>query len=128
MVGKIVYDLLANDTDVVAIVGVKIYPMRSGQLQDLPFIVYDVVSQQPSQTKTGASLMDIYRVQVSAFSYVYAELMDLMEKIRTALDQQNETVTNTVVMDIVFENRNNLYDDSGNINGVALDFSCWEKR
>lgn len=128
MVGKIIYDLLSNDTDVAAIVGTKIYPMRAGQLQNLPFIVYDIISQEPSQSKTGGSKMDTYRTQVSAFSYDYDELMDLMEKIRTALDQQSDTVGSVVVSDIVYEARNNLYDDRGNINGVALDFNCWEKR
>ena len=128
MIGKVIYNILSNDADVIAIVGTKIYPMMAGQEQDLPFITYDVLSDIPSQSKTGASLLDQYRVQVSAFGYVYATLMDLHEKIRTALDQQSGTVGTTVVSDIVFDGRNNLYDQQGNINGVALDFMVWEKR
>lgn len=128
MVGKVIYDILSNDADVIAIVGTKIYPMRAGQKQDIPFLVLDTVSQEPTQSKTGASLLDIYRLQVSGFHYKYGILVDLMEKVRTALDQQSGTIGTTVVSDIVYEARNNLFDDNGDINGIALDFMVWEKR
>lgn len=128
MVSKIVYNLLSNATDVTDIVSTKIYPMRAGQRQDLPFITYDILSQEPAKTKTGASRMDVYRAQISCFSYDYDELIDLAEKVRTALDQQSATVDSIVVMDIVYDARNNLYDDNGDINGIALDFEVWEKR
>ncbi|NCW67514.1 MAG: DUF3168 domain-containing protein [Marivivens sp.] len=61
IVGKAIYYLLTNATDVTDIVSTRVYPEVAQQDADLPFIVYNVTNNEPSDTKPEPSRFTHYR-------------------------------------------------------------------
>ena len=55
IVGKAIYYLLTNATDVTDIVSTRIYPEIAQQDADLPYIVYAIANNEPTDTKPEPS-------------------------------------------------------------------------
>ena len=131
-VGKAVFDILRSDSDVVTLVSesgsnIRIFPSRYDFPTNvlLPYITYQIVSDQPNNTKNGVSTYDYVTVQISIYDIRYESMIDLAGKVRTALDYTSGTFRGVVVNKIFFENQNDLFDDSAGeqgFNGVAQDY------
>ena len=76
-VGKAIYYLLTNASDVTAIVGTRIYPEVAQQNAALPYIVYNVSNNEPSDTKREPSKLDTAEVEVNVFSEKYTQAIDM---------------------------------------------------
>ena len=131
-VGKAVFDILRSDSDVIALVSEsgtnpRIFPSRYDFPTNvlLPYITYQIVSDQPNNTKNGVSTYDYVTVQISIYDIKYGNMIDLASKVRTALDYTSGTFRGVVVDKIFFENQNDLFDDSAGeqgFYGVAQDY------
>ena len=131
-VGKAVFDILRSDSDVIALVSEsgsnpRIFPSRYDFPTNvlLPYITYQIVSDQPNNTKNGVSTYDYVTVQISIYDIRYGSMIDLASKVRTALDYTSGTFRGVVVNKIFFENQNDLFDDSAGeqgFYGVAQDY------
>lgn len=131
-VGKAVFDILRSDSDVVTLVSesgsnIRIFPSRYDFPTNvlLPYITYQIVSDQPNNTKNGVSTYDYVTVQISIYDIRYESMIDLAGKVRTALDYTSGTFRGVVVNKIFFENQNDLFDDSAGeqgFYGVAQDY------
>ena len=131
-VGKAVFDILRSDSDVIALVSEsgsnpRIFPSRYDFPTNvlLPYITYQIVSDQPNNTKNGVSTYDYVTVQISIYDIRYGSMIDLASKVRTALDYTSGTFRGVVVDKIFFENQNDLFDDSAGeqgFYGVAQDY------
>ena len=131
-VGKAVFDILRSDSDVIALVSEsgtnpRIFPSRYDFPTNvlLPYITYQIVSDQPNNTKNGVSTYDYVTVQISIYDIKYGNMIDLASKVRTALDYTSGTFRGVVVNKIFFENQNDLFDDSAGeqgFYGVAQDY------
>jgi hypothetical protein len=123
-VGKAIYNILSNDADVSLILrdgpNFKIFPARYKFTTSpaLPFLVYQVVSDLPNMTKNGVSTYDYVSVQITMVHSSYSKLIDLSNKVRTALDYVSGTFEGVVVDKIFFENSNEIYDDNSGTNGL----------
>lgn len=131
MVGKAIYDILSNDTDVAAVVNDRIYPNIVGQTKTLPFISYQKISTLPANTKTGESLSEMYRVQVSSFAKEHDAAVELAKKVRNALDQVTGNYYPTgyaiKVTDSFFDGEIDLYDSAAVAFEVAQDYMITAK-
>jgi len=103
MIGKVFHSLAS---DVIAL-----YPKRTSQGKGTPYGVYTKVSDNPSDTKSGVSTLDVDRVQVTIITDTYAEGVTLSDSLRTVLDRYRGTVQGVVVDKIVFEDERDMYDD-----------------
>jgi len=131
-VGKAVFEILFNDSDVIALVSEsglnpRIFPSRYDFPSNvlLPYITYQVVSDEPNNTKNGVSTYDYVTVQISIYDIRYSTLVDLAGKVRTALDYTSGTFRGVVVDKIFFENQNETFDDSAGeqgFYGIAQDY------
>ena len=93
-VGACINRMLLNDSDVSTVVGTRIYPERAPEGAAAPFIVYSVVSNQPSDTKNGTPI-DEAQLEVFSVASTYADTNSLADFVRTALDRQSvEVVVN----------------------------------
>ena len=91
----------------------------------MPYITYQVVSDEPNNTKNGVSTYDYVTVQISIYDLRYSTLVDLAGKVRTALDYTSGTFRGVVVSGVFFQNQNDLFDDSAGeqgFYGVAQDY------
>ena len=90
-IGKAIYNILVGTALIEARVDTRIFPMIAPQTSAFPFIVYDVNSVDPSDTKDGASDLDTISTMVSVYSKTYAEASILASLVRNALDRKSGT-------------------------------------
>ena len=120
MIGKVIKSLIGA-------LG-KVYPLRAEQGSAPPYIVYNIVSNTPTNTKDGVSELDVWRVQIDVFGTTYAECVSLSDSIRTTLDRYRGTVASVDVDKIVFENENDGFDDEAEYYHRSQDYFIREKR
>jgi len=128
MTGKVLYSLLANDGTIAGFVGTHIFPQRRLQETDLPAITYNCVSNNPTNTKDGVSLLDTERWSVNVFSKSYQQAIDIAAAVRTELDRYSGTVEGVVVNSVSFAGRADLYEDWSEVHHLVLDFNVRIKR
>ena len=90
-VGKAIYYLLNNSTDLEAVVGTRIFPEVAAQDTALPFAMYSVISNEPSDTHSGPSLLDVAQVDVVLYNTSYTGCVDMGVYVRAALDRVTGT-------------------------------------
>jgi hypothetical protein len=131
-VGKAVFEILYNDSDVQPLISEsgsnpRIFPSRYDFPTNvlLPYITYQVVSDEPNNTKNGVSTYDYVTVQISIYDIRYSSLVELAGKVRTALDYTSGTFRGVLVDKIFFQNQNETFDDSAGeqgFYGIAQDY------
>ena len=103
MIGKVLYSL-ASDI-------VTLYPQRVTQGDSSPYGVYKKISDKPTDTKDGASTLDVDRVQIDIITSTYAEGVSLSDSLRSAIDRYRGVVMGVTVDKIVFEDERDMYDN-----------------
>ena len=131
-VGKAVFDILISDVDVRTRISEdgenpRIFPSRYDFPINvlLPYITYQIVSDEPNNTKNGVSTYDYVTIQISIYDLRYSTLVDLGSKVRTALDYTSGTFRAVQVDKIFFQGQNELFDDSAGeqgFYGIAQDY------
>mgnify|MGYP003667834942 CR=1 FL=1 len=125
-IGKAIFNILSNDSDVLALVESRIFPNVAPQTTEFPFIIYDVTGVQPNDTKEGPSTLDTNDVMISCYSETYSEASDLAKKIRVAMDRITEAEYATIkIQSSQFQSYNDIFDDTSGDAGIyrkALDF------
>lgn len=120
-IADVIYTILYADATVKGIVSTRIFPGRAQQTATLPFIVYNTISTNPTNTKDGASTLDFITVQVSCFDDNKTDTDTLADAVRSALDRYDATVSGEVVR-FVFDDRTDIYEEDAGVYHVALDF------
>jgi hypothetical protein len=101
-VGKAIYYLLSNYTDLTDIVDTRIFPEVAEQDSALPFVIYSVISNEPSDTHEGPSKLDIAQVDVVMYNTDYSELVDMGVAVRAALDRVTGTYNGVGVQSVQY--------------------------
>jgi hypothetical protein len=125
-IGKAIFNILSNDSDILALVESRIFPNVAPQTTEFPFIIYDVTGVQPNDTKEGPSTLDTNDVMISCYSETYSEASNLAKKIRIAMDRITEAEYATIkIQSSQFQSYNDIFDDTSGDAGIyrkALDF------
>jgi hypothetical protein len=125
-IGKAIYNILSNNTDVVNLVDTRIFPNVAPQTTEFPFIIYDVNGVQPNDTKDGPSTLDTNDVMISCYSETYSQASDLAKKIRIAMDRIPDAEYATIkIQSSQFQGYNDIFDNTSGDAGIyrkALDF------
>ena len=103
MTGSVLYSL-ASDI-------VHLYPKRASQGKATPYGTYSKVSDAPTDTKDGASELDVDRWQIDIVTDTYSEGVTLSDSLRSKIDRYRGTVQGVVVDKIVFEGERDMYDN-----------------
>ena len=125
-IGKAIYNILTNNSNVFAIVGNRIFPNVAPQTTQFPFIIYNVVKADPSNTKDGVSTLDVISCMISCYSETYSDCTDLSKKVRISLDRLSGTYDSEKIQSIEFTDYNDIFDDTSGDSGIyrkALDFN-----
>ena len=125
-IGKAIYNILANDSDINTLVGTRIFPNVAPQTTQFPFIIYDITGVRPNDTKDGVSTLDTNDVMISCYSKTYSQASDLAKKIRIAMDRINQgDYGGETIQSSQFQTYNDIFDDTSGDSGIyrkALDF------
>lgn len=115
-IGKEIYTLLQANSDLVAYVGQKTYPIVAEESTTYPFIIYRRSSLTPASNKDYRSesvYMDIFVVTER-----YATGIDIAELVRDALERGDYRGTN--VEDITLVNASEEYLDDAFIQNLTF--------
>jgi len=93
-------------------------------------VVYNITNVNPSDTKDGASTLDITTVAISVFAKDYEEINDIGAQIRAAMDYISHGTYNGVkIQGIRFANQNeHAYDDKAKVYGVEFNYNIRHDR
>jgi len=58
-VGKAIFNILSNDSNVTALTSTRIFPMVARVETAFPFVIYDVTGQTPTDYKQGAVILKL---------------------------------------------------------------------
>ncbi len=120
---KAVRTILLNDSDVSTTVDTRVYAFAVPQEAALPFILLNVISLIPSDTKSGASELDKIRVQVDSFASTGLAAITLDKYVRAAIDRVTQgTVEGVSVQGIRLDETNNYFDFEREINVMSSDY------
>lgn len=122
IVGKAIYHLLTNATDVTDVVSTRIYPEIAQQDADLPYIVYNVANNEPTDTKRDVSQLDTAQVEVDIYSTSYSQCIDLAVAVRAALDRVKGTYAGVDVQSIQYLNEVIDFDEPQRAYNINADY------
>ncbi len=121
-VGKAIYYLLTNATDVTDVVSTRIYPEIAQQDADLPYIVYAIANNEPTDTKPEPSKLDTAQVEVNIYSDSYRVVIDLAVAVRAALDRVQGTYAGVNVQSIQYLNEVIDFDEPQRAYNINADY------
>jgi hypothetical protein len=127
-IGDSIFDILSNDATVAGFVGKKIEPLRTTQGEQPPFMIYRINDGDPTDTKDGVSVLDTDRLIIAAFSETYSELKDIGEAVRSALDRYTGTNSGVNIDKIIYENKQDFFNNDAQLYQLELDFRIRTKR
>jgi hypothetical protein len=116
---KVIYNILANNAGVSALVGNRISPLVLPQGSAFPAIVYSEININPNFTKDANSRLDQTRVQIDCLALTYEDASELADAVRDALNVVTPGEYNGVnVFYIQFDNQQEFFDDAADYGGV----------
>lgn len=118
--GKAINYILKNDSGLSSYQN-KIFPNRIPIGVNMPCIVYQIVSNSPSNTKNGVSNLDVFSVNITAFGDTYQQMESLSQLIRNAMDYQLPGGGSNVIFkiqQITLTGESDEYDESFGDHGI----------
>ena len=91
-VGLAVYELINDETTA----GTRVFPELAPEGTVMPYIVYSVVSNQPSDAKDGTPI-DEAQVEIYSVADSYSAANVLADAVRALIDRKSTTVTDASV-------------------------------
>jgi hypothetical protein len=114
--GKVIFSLLTS------LNSAKVYPNVAPQSEALPLIVYNIITNVPTNKKDGVSPLDTVRVQVSIFASTYTAACTLAASVRAALDGQRGTIGTVNVDHITFDSERDGYTEGADEYMIVQDY------
>jgi hypothetical protein len=91
-VGLALHSLLTGDTDVNTAVSGRVYPELAPEGASMPYLVYSVVNNTPSDAKDGTPI-DEAQIEIFSVASTYGSANDLADDVRAALDRKTASVS-----------------------------------
>lgn len=102
MIGNSIKSLLEANTDLVTLVGTKIYPVQAPQGEKDPLVIYGIVKQEGQHSKDRTSPEDWIEVDINVYAKDYDQMHDISKEVRIALDGKKGTIASNVISQISF--------------------------
>lgn len=108
--------IIKSDSALSSVIGNRVFPLNRPQKSTFPAIVVMRQSVIPSDSKDGASTLDIEFVQVLMYSNDYRTLVATIEpKVRALLDRTPRGTYNTITLQSSrFEDNDTWYEENEN--------------
>ena len=127
MIPKI-YTIL-KDTGTFTGIGERLYPVTVPQGAIFPAVTFDIISKQPSETKTGSSTVDQARVQIDFYASTLKAADELAEALRTAIDFLDKvTVADADFDGIKYISQTHAYNEEQELFQVSVEYYFRFKR
>jgi hypothetical protein len=112
LVGSAIYSILSADAELNGLVGNRIYPVIARQREMYPLLTYTIISNDPSDTKDGASTVDRYRIQFDIYGLEYDVTQAIAIRLREVIDRYPHISVGGIKVDgIRFIDQSDDYED-----------------
>ncbi len=129
LIGKAIYSILSADVTLNGLVSNRIYPVIARQQEVYPLLTYTIITNTPSDTKTGASTVDRYRIQFDAYADSYDTCHAIMIRLREVIDRYPHLVISDIALDgVSYLDQSDMYEDDPQIFRVTADYYMRVKR
>jgi hypothetical protein len=129
MIGKLIYNRLSTDGNILSYVGTKIYPDIVPQNVQYPFVVYTIVNSLPVDFKDGQSNLEEIILQVDVYTQNYDDTQELSNFIRNKLDRFVGTVEGVEVQSIKYMSATSqVFNAELSVYWMSIDFKINMKR
>jgi hypothetical protein len=129
MIGKLIYNRLSTDGEILAYVGSKIYPDIVPQNVQYPFVVYTIVNSLPVDFKDGQSNLEEITLQVDVYTQNYDDTQILSNLIRNRLDRFVGIVEGVEVQSIKYMSATSqVFNAELSVYWMSIDFMVKMKR
>ena len=129
MIGKLIYNRLSTDGDILSYVGTKIYPDIVPQNVQYPFVVYTIVNSLPVDFKDGQSNLEEITLQVDVYTQNYDDTQILSNLIRNRLDRFVGIVEGVEVQSIKYMSATSqVFNAELSVYWMSIDFMVKMKR
>lgn len=115
MVGKVIYNLLSNSSELTSLIGTKIYPSVSFNETAVNYIVYQKNGTEPVNCKDGRSTLDILSYDILIFSETLDTLNSVALGVRNTLDHYSGVNSGLTIDKIIYEGESDDFDDDSKI-------------
>lgn len=125
--------LITSNPKAFSLLGLRVYPLLVPKTATFPSVCIQVVSNLPSDTKTGVSGVDIIRLQIDSYATTYAAAADTDEAVRGAIDKYMGVVNvtgvslpasgqNFTIGGIKYETTQDIFEDQSEIFRLSSDY------
>lgn len=111
-----IYNILSNDPDVIALVGLRIYPLKAPDSPTFPFITYFRVATVTAPTldpSVKPNITEVY-IQIDIWASkenTFATMRSIANKIRNALHLTRGTYDSIPIQGIFHEQENYAWEE-----------------
>lgn len=127
-VGKAIFNILSNDAGLSELVGNRIFPEMAPEQALNPYLVYSVLSIDPTDTKQGSSTVDVSQLETYSVSNNYSDCMDVSEAARAALDRNGGLFSEVSIQSIQYQSADTEYNATQRVYIAQQRYSVRELR
>lgn len=122
------YYKLSHDTNVSALVGTRVYPVRFPQSVTLPCLTYQRISTPRLHTHDKAGGTAHPRFQITAWDDDPKTVKGVVDAVRVCLDGYVGTVQTVKIQAILSDDENMSYEPESQLYWINLDFIIWHEE
>jgi len=125
MTGKWIYDVLKT----AGVAGGRVYPVIAPQNAVYPFLTYSIISDEPSDTKSGVSKVDAQRIQFDSYSKTsLLEAESIEQLVRDTIDKKPKIAAGVEIDGVRYESKTTFYDNEAECYRVSADYKIRLKQ
>ncbi len=119
-VGKVIFDILSNDQNLIQRVSSKIFPLVAENNTTFPFIVYKRTGIEPQTSKDKLIHKEETNVEVNIMSDTYNDSIEVADLVKTALTGKKGIFSGIAVQDIIFTDASEDFQDDTFIQNLTF--------
>lgn len=117
-IGKVIYNILANDETLTTLVNKRIFPLVAEQGTLYPFIIYRRTNIDTNSNKDENG--EIIYVELNIVSNNYQNSVEVAEQVRKILEHKSGTYSEIEIDDIEINSASEEFSEDGFIQNITL--------
>lgn len=106
-IGNVIYAMVAENANLVSLVGTRVYPEEAPMEAIYPYITYTKTNTNPTKVKNLVSPKDEFKINFFIYSKNYDTTNTVADALRVALDNKRGVYANINVDWVIFEDEAN---------------------
>ena len=102
-IGNVIYSMVTADTNLVNLIGNRIYPEEAPMEITYPYITYTKINTDPTRVKNLVSPKDNFKINFFIYSKNYDTTSTIADLLRVALDNKRGVYASVNVDWVIFE-------------------------